>query len=279
MTTFSNDMKLGNIALVLSDVDGTLVTPQKEITPAAREAIDALRARGIRFAIASSRPARGLRFISEELELDTPASGFNGGRILAPDGAVIENMELPGNSAAGIAALLAEMQLPVWLFAGDDWYLTDPAGERVDHEIHSIRYDPIVVPSLTDDILARAVKLVAVSMDYDLVHRAEEAVNARFGDAVSATRSQPFYLDITHIDATKGAVVHRLARHYGLDPQQIATIGDGENDILMFRESGWSFAMANGSDSVKNEASEVTASNREDGFAKAMAKIIGAHDG
>ena len=271
-------MTYPKISLVLSDVDGTLITPQKEITPAAKAAIARMRGRGIRFAVASSRPARGLKFIADELGLDTPVSGFNGGRILAPDGAVVENLRLPTGIAAEVVPLLAGMGISLWLFAGDDWYITDPAGPRVDRETHSIRYEAIVVPRFEPGVLDDTVKIVGVSMDLDLVRRAEEEVNRRFGDVLSASRSQPFYLDITHIEANKGEVVKRLARHYAIPQSEILTIGDGENDVLMFRQAGYSFAMGNGSETVKAEARETTLPNTEEGFATAMNRLLDALD-
>ncbi len=267
-------MTIPKISLVVSDIDGTLITPQKEITPAAKQAVHDLRARGIKFAVASSRPARGLKFITDELSLDTPVSGFNGGRVLSPEGEVMETMRLPDGSAGQLVDIMTDMGISVWLFAGDDWYITDPAGPRVDHETRSIRYDPIVVPKFDNSMLDDAVKLVGVNMDFDLVKRGEDAINATLGAQVSATRSQPFYLDVTHVDANKGEVVKRLSRHFGIPQSEVATIGDGENDILMFRQSGYSFAMGNGSDKVKAEAKDVTTANSDEGFANAMNRIL-----
>jgi len=69
-------------------------------------------------------------------------------------------------------------------------------------------------------------------------------------------------------------VVHALARRLGLEPHQIATIGDMPNDVLMFRQGGFSVAMGNASDAVKAEADAVTDSNEEDGFAKAVERFL-----
>ena len=267
---------LSGIKLVLSDVDGTLVTPAKEVTPEAMGAIDELRAAGILFALASSRPVRGMQRVREAVRLDTPVSGFNGGRIVSPQGDVIENLRFPENAAGEVVALLAEMGLAVWVFSGDDWFIDDPQGPRVEHETRSIAYDPLIVPSFDAETLSGTNKIVGISMDFPLVERAEAEVNVRFGGRLSATRSQPFYLDITHFDANKGQVVRRLAQHYGIGTHEIATIGDSDNDVMMFRVSGYSFAMGNGADAVKAEARDVTSSNRENGFAAAMRRVLEA---
>jgi hydroxymethylpyrimidine pyrophosphatase-like HAD family hydrolase len=68
--------------------------------------------------------------------------------------------------------------------------------------------------------------------------------------------------------------VAALSGLLGIPPAQIATIGDGPNDILMFRKSGFSIAMGNAGDNVKAQASEVTDSNENEGFAKAVWKFV-----
>jgi hydroxymethylpyrimidine pyrophosphatase-like HAD family hydrolase len=101
-------------------------------------------------------------------------------------------------------------------------------------------------------------------------HVAREAL----GDRASAARSQPYYLDVTHPRATKGEVVRTLSRILGIPPAQIATLGDMPNDVLMFRESGFSIAMGNASDEVKAQASAVIESSENEGFADAVRRFI-----
>jgi len=91
---------------------------------------------------------------------------------------------------------------------------------------------------------------------------------------VTASRSQPYYLDITHKDANKGAVVEFLSRRLKIPTAEFATIGDQPNDVLMFKRSGFSIAMGNASDQVKGQASVTTDSYNDEGFAKAMERFI-----
>ena len=132
----------------------------------------------------------------------------------------------------------------------------------------------MVASTFSADQLARAVKIVGVSDDHDRVARAEGDAQARFGDTVSATRSAGYFLDVTHPRANKGEVLGMLARRLGLATEEIATIGDMPNDVLMFRRSGLSIAMGNASDEVKAQADVVTLSNEEDGFAHAVGTFI-----
>jgi hydroxymethylpyrimidine pyrophosphatase-like HAD family hydrolase len=122
--------------------------------------------------------------------------------------------------------------------------------------------------------LQQVAKIVGVSDDLDKVQRCEAEAQAAFGQHATATRSQPYYLDVTNKNANKGAVVEYLSRQIGVPEAEIATIGDQPNDVLMFKRSGFSIAMGNASDEVKAQAAVVTASYNDEGFAKAMEAFI-----
>jgi hydroxymethylpyrimidine pyrophosphatase-like HAD family hydrolase len=91
---------------------------------------------------------------------------------------------------------------------------------------------------------------------------------------VSAAQSQPYYLDVTHPEANKGSVVKSLAARFALATEEIATLGDMPNDVLMFAHSGLSIAMGNASAAVQRSARRVTASNTDDGFAQAVRRFV-----
>jgi hydroxymethylpyrimidine pyrophosphatase-like HAD family hydrolase len=122
--------------------------------------------------------------------------------------------------------------------------------------------------------LQQVAKIVGVSDDLDKVQRCEAEAQAAFGQHATATRSQPYYLDVTNKNANKGAVVEYLSQHIGVPEAEVATIGDQPNDVLMFKRSGFSIAMGNASDEVKAQAAAVTASYNDEGFAKAMEAFI-----
>jgi hypothetical protein len=130
-----------------------------------------------------------------------------------------------------------------------------------------------VVPNF-DGLLDNVVKIVGVGDDYDAVAKCEASARHEFGDHVSAARSQPYYLDVTHPEANKGGVVRRLSKEFAIPPGQIATIGDMPNDVLMFALSGLSIAMGNASPDVQRAARRVTDTNEHDGFALAVEKFI-----
>jgi Cof subfamily protein (haloacid dehalogenase superfamily) len=261
------------ISLVIADVDGTLVTNEKKLTPRAQAAVRALKAAGIGFSITSGRPPRGMAMLIEPLALSEPFAGFNGGVFARPDLSVLETRIIDADVARRAAALLQEAGLDVWVYDAEQWLLRDPAAPHVAREAWTVKFEPTVVGDL-GPALAHAIKIVGVSDDHERVARAERTLRDALGTGASAARSQPYYLDVTNPAAHKGMVVRTLSRLQSVPQEEIATIGDMPNDVLMFRESGLGIAMGNAGDEVKGEADVVTDSNEEEGFAKAIERFV-----
>jgi len=94
------------------------------------------------------------------------------------------------------------------------------------------------------------------------------------GDQATAVRSQNYYLDITPPGCDKGTFVATMAQRLGIPVDAVATIGDMANDLAMFAASGLSIAMGNAHDEIKARAKLVTATNEDEGFAKAIDMIF-----
>lgn len=261
------------ISLVLADVDGTLVTPEKALTPRAVAAVTALHAAGVKFAITSGRPPRGMAMLIAPLALQTPIAGFNGGIFVNPDMTTIAEHVLPADVTARAIEVILQNKMDAWVYSGKDWYIRNRDAPHVAREQHTVQFAPTVVKDF-DDVIGSAAKVVGVSDDHDLVARCEKAVQDALGARASATRSQPYYLDVTHPDANKGTVVTTLSKLLSIPANEIATIGDMPNDVLMFRKSGLRIAMGNANADVQAQADLVTGANDDDGFAKAIDQFI-----
>jgi Cof subfamily protein (haloacid dehalogenase superfamily) len=262
------------IRLLLADVDGTLVTKEKVLTEQAVAAVHALHEAGIRMAITSGRPPRGMQVLIDPLRLATPIAGFNGGVLVNPDLSVIETRTLPPDAARDALKTILEKGLDAWLYTPDAWLIRDKSAPHVAREARTVGFDATIVPEFTDAHLSNTAKIVGVGDDYGLVAATETAVQKALGNRASAARSQPYYLDVTHPDANKGFVVDWLSARLGIPRENIATIGDMPNDVLMFVRSGFSIAMGNASDQVKAQATVATDSNEDEGFAKAIHRFV-----
>jgi len=262
------------VKLLLADVDGTLVTSQKALTERAIAAVHKLHDAGVLFAITSGRPPRGMAMLIEPLDIQTPIAAFNGGLLVDRDMHVIEQRVLPEDLVGPVAQLVGSVKLDVWLYRGADWYVPNADGPHVARESWTVKFEPKVMADGINGLTSNVAKLVGVSDDHDAVDAATSAVQDKFGDHVSAATSQPYYLDVTHPKANKGEVAKYLAAKYELQPEQIATIGDMPNDVLMFAHSGLSIAMGQSSPQVKRAARRVTTANDQEGFANAVEKFV-----
>jgi len=261
------------IAAVVSDVDGTLMTDEKQLTARAQAAVAELHARGIIFTIISSRPPRGLRMLIEPLQITAPIGCFNGGLIAKPDLSVITEHVLPSQVARRTVDMLSARGAQAWIFAGSDWLARDADGPYVGLEERTVGFAPAIVEDF-GPALAVAYKIVGVSADFGLLGRCERDIGAALAGQASVVRSQPYYLDITHPLANKGSALAELADLLAIPPAEIAVIGDGSNDVAMFERSGLSIAMGNARPEVQSAADFVTNNNREEGFAIAIERFI-----
>ena len=268
-----NLIKPRQISLVISDVDGTLIDRHKVLTEQTLAAVAKLQQAKIRFAITSARPPFGLKNIVNTLKLQQPFGSFNGGTILTPDWEIIDRTPLPPQTIPDLISTIESYGLDVWLNSDRHWYLKNLHGVHVAHHRDSLQFEPTVINSY-GDIEAEICKIVGVGADFTAVAQCEAAIQQEFGTRLSATRSQAYYLDVTHPDANKGMVVKKLARLLAIPQEEIVTIGDNYNDILMFEQSGISIAMGNASQEVRQKATFVTATNNEEGFAKAIENIV-----
>src|SRR5246500_1191686 len=262
------------IKMVIADVDGTLVTQEKILTKRAAEAVQRLREAGIQFSVTSGRPPRGMAMLIDPLKLTQPLAAFNGGVLMKPDlKTVVDQKFLPAGMPEKVIEALENHGLDVWVYTDTEWFVRDPNAAHVAREQWTVKFPPTVVKTFAG-LLGRVAKIVGVSDDLERVAKCEKDVQQAGGAHISAARSQPYYLDVTHPQANKGEVVLSISRLLNIPVAEIATLGDMPNDVLMFKKSGVSIAMGNASPEVQASATYVTTSNEEEGFANAIEKFV-----
>lgn len=262
------------ISLVVSDVDGTLVTSGKELTPRAIAAVAQLHERGIPFSICSSRPPFGQRMLVAPLRLALPFGGYNGGSIVNPDLSPVEQKLLAPDAAHETIAMLEQHGIAsIWVFTGGAWLVRDPAGDHVDLETHTIQTQPTLVPDFAGHLDAVS-KIVGASKDHDRIATAVAVGQTTLQARATVMRSQAYYCDVTPPGIDKGRLVDLLAERLGVPRDEIAVLGDMGNDLQMFARAGFAIAMGNATPEVKAVAQVVSLSNDEDGFAHAIERYI-----
>jgi len=200
-------------------------------------------------------------------------AGFNGGVVASPELSVITEHLMSPEAARRAVDMLDARKVQIWVFSRQDWLVCDLDGPHVEHEEHTVEFRPTIVEDFGHS-LEVAAKVVGVSNDFGLLAQCERDVKTALSEQASVARSQPYYLDITHPLANKGAALSEFAKLLEVPLAEIAVIGDGGNDVAMFERSGLSIAMGNATPEVQRAADFVTDSNGEDGFANAIERFI-----
>jgi Cof subfamily protein (haloacid dehalogenase superfamily) len=268
--TISAD-KPSPIALVISDIDGTLITSNHEVTEATKAAAAKLYERGIELSLASSRPPRSIVPLADALKLSGPFAAFNGALVVKRNGEVLARSVISPETIAGVKAIADHFGIAVWLYDDADWWA--PWRDAfVDREEHTSGFGPRI-DGYAERITRDANKLTVVGKP-ELVAQAEQQVLRDLGEQVSASKSKPRFLDVTSYGIHKGTVVVRLAELLNIPAQRVAVIGDGPNDVEMFKQAGISIAMGQGVDEVKEAANYLTTSNDDEGWARGIEQYV-----
>ena len=262
------------IRMVMTDVDGTLVTPEKDLTEQAKNAVSQIHAAGLKFTLISSRPPYGMRSLVDELGVKIPIVAFNGGMLVTSDGQPMQSFRLRAELIPEILDCLSRFGLAPRLYTPEQWLIPTLEHRHLQHEICTIEAEPIVAEDFTP-YFQQVYKITGVSDDVDAVDACLKALQkTAAGQYLSVLCSQAYYLDITDVMANKGHAVTLMAENQGMLSNEVAVIGDMPSDVPMFHAAGFSIAMGNASDTVKREATICTDSNTDEGFAKAMERYI-----
>jgi len=263
--------KPSSIALVISDIDGTLITSNHEVTEATKSAAEKLYVRGIELSLASSRPPRSIVPLADSLKLRGPFAAFNGALVVKRDGEVLARSVLTTETIARVKAIADQFGIGVWLYDENDWW-APWRDSFVDREEHTSGFSPRI-EGYDERITREANKLTVVGKP-ELVAQAEQQVLTQLADQVAASKSKPRFLDVTSYGIHKGTVVVRLAGLLQIPTERVAVIGDGPNDVEMFRQAGVSIAMGQGVDEVKDAANYLTTSNDDEGWARGIEQYV-----
>ncbi len=259
------------IKLVVSDIDGTIITSNHELTEATKRVASELQANGIVLTLASSRPPRAINPIANELRLKAPFAAFNGALIVTTEGGVIAGTPLSHSITNRVKAIADELRLDLWLYDEVEWY-APVRNAFVEREEHTAGFSA-KIDGYAERLNENVSKLTVVGKP-ETVAEAERRVLKELSSQVSASRSKPRFLDITAYGMHKGTVVARLAELLGVSLNEVAVIGDGPNDIEMFRQAAISIALGQAVDEVRAHAKFVTKSNDDDGWALGIEKYV-----
>lgn len=261
------------VKLLVSDIDGTLVTDDKKLTSEAVAAAQKLKDAGIHLCLVSSRPPQGIQMFFKDLDILTPFAALNGGEIIGNDGTIASSLAMGNQDVYQVCELLKKNDVNAWIFGGFDWLAFDMNDPFIVYEKAVVGANPKLIDNIRN-YKNRVVKVEGVSTNTALLDQLAEQINLKYPETVKALRSSDHYLDITHPKANKGFAAVELGKQYGIDISEIACIGDMDNDIPMLEIAGLSIAMGQSTERVYRHAHFQTKTNEENGWAYAVENYI-----
>lgn len=267
--------------ILFSDMDGTLLDDNKEISAEISEAIHLFTKRGGRLVLSSGRPLVSILETKEKLGLNYP-----GMYVIAYNGALVYDCQkkkpvyekkLPIEDVEKVLALAGKRGLHCHTYSD-----THIVAERETEELRFYRehiHMPYVIAESAGEYLralqAEPYKMLAISFQKDRLEEFRQAVLEMMPSKVQALYSTEKYLELMPFCASKGAAVRFLCDLFLIPLDRAAAAGDAANDISMLREAGVSVAMKNATKETKEAATYVSMkTNNEAGILEVFEKWL-----
>lgn len=265
-----------NYKILVLDIDGTLINPQKKITRCTKNALLKLQKCGTKIVLASGRPVYGMIPLARELKMQNYQGyilAFNGGKIIdCQTNETIFEKSMQQKQICELARKLQNKKVSLITYEKDSLITETPMDPYVQKEARINKMEIKQVNNFAEYIDFPITKcLVTGSPKY--LERIEAELKQYFMEALSIYRSEPFFLEIMPSNIDKAAALERLLNYIGGSCEEMVAFGDGLNDISMISYAGVGIAMGNAQELVKKAADFVTRSNDEDGIAYAIERF------
>lgn len=284
------------IKLIASDMDGTLIGDNGNISEENIEAIHKAQENGIKFAIATGRAYADVKPFLDKYNLQCECAVLNGAEYRDENGKIIEGIYIDKKRSSEILNIILKYGLSAEIYTDQGYYTTNTREEMLEGIMRRVKnFHPNI--KTRDEAYNYAINNPHfVSMNY--ITNLEDFINSdinvgkfvSFGDSIDKINelkkelailpglaiSSSFVtnVEVNDINATKGKILVKASEKMGIKRKEVAILGDAYNDYSMFLEFSNSFAMENAIPEIKKAAKYVTASNIESGVAKAIIKML-----
>lgn len=275
-------------ALILTDLDGTLLRNDKSLSPDNRAALERAAERGAQIVVATGRFFGG---VPQQLR-DMPFLRYfilmNGAKVYdRAEDRVIYRQEIPLDIAQQIFDFIQPLDATVDCYQNDQGWMDRRYYDRLDYYVPDLesrkmtRKNRQPVEDFIGTIRAGGDTVQKIQCFFphpELRWKVMEELKHRFPQ-LAVSYSLPGNIEINHVNATKGAALKVLCQELSIPQEASAAFGDGTNDLSMIQAAGTGVAMANGAAEVRAVADLVAPSNQEDGVARVLEQWFGSVDG
>jgi len=261
------------IKLIAIDIDGTLITPDKRVTPRVREALRYVEDRGIMVSLVTGRLYPTCKKYAVELGLSGPCVIYQGAMIIDHrTDKVLYELRIPRDKAIEILRYSREHNLALNVYIDQYTFYTERPNQYsiLDAQLNEVEIQ--IVKDLEEILICDPLKLMFVE-DPRIISRLEE-IFSRKDEGLTALTSLPQFLEIVNKKATKADALKWIAERFDIKREEVMAIGDSHNDIPMIEWAGIGIAMGNADEKVKQSADFITLPNTEDGVAYAIEQFV-----
>jgi hypothetical protein len=262
---------------VFLDMDGTLLRKDHTISEVTKKAIKQLLDQGIIVVPISARPLHGILPITENVFPESiPVVSLNGSYIFHSN-EIIHQVDIALPHAISIHNELAGIDVAAMYYSQMDWYASvDRAEVKKEQKITDVKItiQPFEQSLAIWEAAKSGPNKILIAGDKELIIEIEQKLLLLHEGELNIYKSQPRYLEVMHLQASKTKAIEFLIKKYGILQSEIIAIGDNYNDVGMIEFAGVGVAMGNAPDEIKQVADYVTDTNNNDGVAKALAHFF-----
>lgn len=266
-----------NFKAICSDIDGTLLNSERDLSPRLKNIIAQLSER-YPLILASSRMPDAMRHLLRDLgRASEPLIAYNGGFVLDQAGNVLDSVAIPLDLVAKILEMTRKTEIHVSLYHGENWYEAkeDYWSKR---EIQNTKVSPTWmqgedVLNLWDKDGLGAHKVMVMGDSYEISWLFSE-LHLEHAQELHLYRSKDTYIEIAPRKISKATALRLvLESMYDFGMEEVIAFGDNYNDIDLIQSVGWGVAVGNARPEVKAVAKEVTLHHKEDGVAATLERL------
>lgn len=263
------------IKMIAIDLDDTLLHDDISISDYTKKVLWQVMEKNIRVVIATGRMFQAARPWGRAIGFgDVPLICYTGALVgLCESGRILRDVTVDRETAQGILDTAHEHGWYMHTYIDDEVYVPF-RDERTEAYERQCGITAHVLGESFWNLEKEPTKLLIFERDAKVMAEVERVMSEKFSHATNQVKSKPEFFEMNKKGMSKGTALAELCRRWEIPLESLMTFGNGHNDISMFQLTDWSFAVGNATDSAKVAARFVTATNNEDGVAKAIEKYV-----
>lgn len=265
---------MAKIALIATDLDGTLLNSNKKVLPQTRRLLQRASQQGVRVVIATTRTVDFVQELCRMLEITDPIICANGAHVLsAPLGEVWRDAAIPTEVALTIAQLADDHDWEIYSTIGTMKYLR----QRPQQMLGPLSSNTMIVKTNVDGIVGAPMRILLwhpVAIEFFRTFCCTELRNDCYTETYYEPNGEVHSLGIFPAGADKGSALALVLGKLNITPDVVLAIGDNDNDIALLSQAGVRVAMGNGTRTLKNHATVIAPDNDNDGVGWAIEQFV-----